>query len=215
MDWVKQLRDTLPGYLSSLQEDENIGRYLPCAVGATRLGKKVSLGFSCFAVKLAKILGLWQAFPAQTQIAWINFIQSFQVSGIAFQSPFAKNAFIDPAVIYSSRHYWVYPEQLLYQLYANLLNRRGFSRKIVKAKVLSSRERSLIAETKQAIATLAEMGAQSLTIYSSFPNTPDAVLNHLRNLDWSATLGRWRTSCRHTRFHQNPRDSIFSSIYCR
>jgi hypothetical protein len=189
MDWVEQLGDTLPGYLASLQVGNQVGRYLPCAAGATRLGKQVSLGFSCFAMKLSKILGLWQAYPLQTQQPWIDYIQSFQVVGKALRSPFSKNAFIDPAVIFSSRRYFAYPEQLLYQLYADLRNPRQYLRQVLPGVGLTALERALIAETKQAIATLAEMGVQSHHIYSSFPKTAEAVVNHLRNLDWSQPWG--------------------------
>lgn len=121
---------------------------------------------------------------------WVNQLKStFQVSGRAFRSPFSENAFIDRALIHSSQHYWVYPEQLLYQFYANLLNPRLLIRQLLKARGLSSRERSLIAETKQAIATLAEMGAQSLHVYSSFPSNPEVIHAHLRNLDWRQPWG--------------------------
>jgi hypothetical protein len=189
MDWVKDLKISLPGYLSSLQVDDQDGRYRPCASGATRLGKQISLGYSCFAAKLARILGLWQAYPAQTQKSWIHFIQSFQVSGSAFRIQFSDHAFIDRALIFSSQHYWAYPEQLLYQLYANLLNPSLFLRQVLKARGLSSQERSLIAETKQAIATLVEMGAQSLYVYTGFPSTPEAIYAHLRRLDWRQPWG--------------------------
>jgi hypothetical protein len=189
MVWLKQLPDTLPAYLASLQIGKQTGRYMPCSVGATRLGKRVSLGFSCFALKLSKILGLWEAYPPETQEAWIHYIQSFQVDGKALQSPFSENAFIDPAIILAFHQYLVYPEQLLYQFYANLRNPRQWLRQILPGRGLSALERALIAETKQAIATLADIGAQSSRIYFSFPMTSEAVRTHLNNLDWSQPWG--------------------------
>ena len=82
-EWVAQLNDTLPHYLRTLEVADQPGCFLPCVEGATEVGRQVTLGFSCFAVKIYYTLGLWGELDSSKRDAWIDFLKSFQVDGSA------------------------------------------------------------------------------------------------------------------------------------
>lgn len=186
VDWLEQLQATLPGYLRTLQVDERPGRFWPCVNGRTRLGSQISLGFSCFALKLYTMLGWWDQLPAADQKTWIRFIQSFQKQGV---DPITHQAFIDQALIYNAYHYHRYPQQFLYHLYTYMRNPRLFVYDYLKRETLTFRQRVIVAETKQAIATLADVGAAPDQLYSGSPGSSEDVTWYLQALDWTQPWG--------------------------
>ena len=54
---------------------------------------------------------------------------------------------------------------------------------------MNSAERAIIAETKQALSTLAEVGASSNMPYGWYPKTPEAVSDYMGNFDWNKPWG--------------------------
>jgi len=174
-EWVAQLNDTLPHYLRTLEVADQPGCFLPCVEGATEVGRQVTLGFSCFAVKIYYTLGLWGELDSSKRDAWIDFLKSFQVDGSASNGQVIHNAFIDPAEIrfltaQVSWHRWVIDQ-------------------VFRPKRLTHLQQVIIAETKQAIATLAQVGEPTRQPYRGFPVTSAGVRNHLLRLNWTKPWG--------------------------
>lgn len=165
--WLRERGTKALRFLDSLRSG-GPGRYAPCLQGATDVGREMGLGWSCFALKLHHMLGAWENAPASEREAWLGFIRGFQ------RTDDREGAFIDPPEIaFLERrtlrdHVW------------KLLGRgkpKDFARSIV------------LAETKQAIATLAEVGAEPSQPFHGFPLTPDEVRAWLEAKDWSRPWG--------------------------
>jgi len=173
--WLEGLRDELIQYLQTLEAPDQPGRFFPCVEGATEVGKQVALGFSCFAVKIYYTLGLWEKLHPRRREAWIAFLKSFQVDGNPTDDRVTHNAFIDPPEIrYLAAHVpW----------HQRIINRIFFPKRLTPV------QRVIIAETKQAIATLAEVGESAKRPYRGFPVTPAGVRDHLRRLNWTRPWG--------------------------
>lgn len=140
-DWIASVRSDTQSFLARLAVPGQPGRYRPAATGLTATGAAASLGFSCFAAKIALTTGLWPALPAATRNGWIAFIQSFQTGA-------PPHAFQDPEL----------PGQ------GNLV----------------------LAETKQAAATLCDLGAKPDRRYKDLPSDPEGLSHVLNGYDWSA-----------------------------
>lgn len=174
-EWVNCLNDKLPDYLQSLEWSDQVGRFLPSAAGVTELGQQVALGFSCFALKLYHMLGLWSCQEPQRQAAWITFLKSFQEEDSTLKGRINHNAFIDPP--------------LVNYLAGQVSWRRRLTESLFHPKQLTYRQKVIVAETKQAIATLAEIGQAADQHYTGFPTTPAGLNDHLLSLDWTRPWG--------------------------
>ena len=164
--WIKELEETIPIWLERVSLPNHPGRFYPCLDGRTKVGSEAGLGFSCFALKIYRILGLWEQLQAERRGEWINFILSYQRR----EHPY-KGAFIDPPVL---NHCNSWKRRIV-----DILLKRGH-------RSLSHREATIRAETKQAIATLADVGIRAPLYFQDFPYTPDEVLDFLRSgLNWS------------------------------
>lgn len=184
-DWIDQVQDQLPRYLESLRLPETPGRYRLCLEGETRLGKRAALGFSCFALKSLVMLDRWNAIRSVEQEAWVSFIQGFQTE----QEDKYPHSYIDPVVIYDSDSFLRNPAQIAYRGYAYLRNPRRIWFDLMNREALSRQEGVVLAETKQAIATLAEIGVQAGRVYTAFPDDETGLTHFLDNLDWQRPWG--------------------------
>ncbi|OQY44980.1 MAG: hypothetical protein B6242_11535 [Anaerolineaceae bacterium 4572_78] len=183
--WLTQLNETLPEYLQTLAHPNQIGRFSPCVQGATKLGKKASLGFSCFGMKLYYMLGLWQNLTITEQQTWASLIKSFQVHDNTTENSVFHHAFIDPVTTYEAYNYFRHPKQFI----RHVLPFVRHPQQLLKHNTLINRRGTIIAETKQAIATLAEVGEYATYPYRGFPSTVNGVKNYLQNLDWTKPWG--------------------------
>lgn len=175
VDWLRSLSYHVVRFLWTLQVPDRPGRFLPCVDGATELGKQVALGFSCFAVKIYYTLGLWEELQPRQREAWIAFLKSFQVDGNTIDDPIAHNAFLDPPVVHDA--------------YSRIPRSRRLLHRVFPPKSLTHPQRVIIAETKQTIATLAQVGESAKQPYRGFPVTATGVRNHLLRLDWTKPWG--------------------------
>ena len=176
--WINGIEERILSFLSSLEIDDQPGRYLPCLKGVTPEGENIAMGLSCFALKTYHMLGQWEKLDHGYQNSWISFIKSFQyIDNDTQNNSFKKNAFIDPVLIN-------YLES----------NKAPFSvrsavKRILKPgqpkEFLNSTERAVIAETKQALATLAEVDEFSNQPYGWFPKTPRIVTDYMEKFNWS------------------------------
>ncbi|NJN95349.1 MAG: hypothetical protein HC875_15185 [Anaerolineales bacterium] len=169
------MNNTLPGYLQTLEWPNQPGRFLPCKTGVTEVGRQMALGFSCFALKLYHILGLWSALEVQRQTAWIAFLKSFQAEGYAPHGRVSHNAFIDPP--------------LVNYLLAQTPWQRRLIEPLFRPRQLTYTQKVIIAETKQVIATLAEVDQTPRQPYQGFPVSAAGVKTHLLGLDWTRPWG--------------------------
>jgi len=165
VQWITDLKGELFRFMSGLADRESIGRFRPCLEGSTPEGRDLQLGFSCLALKTYYMTGLWDELPAAHRAAWIAYIQSFQVSDDRKRY---RGAFVDPAAA-------TYLEDQTPRY-------RRWGEKILRPKSLTKTERFIIAETKQALATLAQVGEASLQPYRDFPSADPDIRNHLLRL---------------------------------
>ncbi len=172
LEWVQHIEEGLIQFLYALQIPEQPGRFLPCLQGLKLKGRNAALGFSCFALKLYYMLGLWEALDEQTQESWIAFLNSFQVRGKNWQHRVLRNAFIDPVVITCLKQ--------KIPRYQRFMHDYFFS-----SNMLTLSHKIIIAETKQTIATLIQVGASSGHPYLGFPQIPEDVQNRILGLNWS------------------------------
>ena len=184
--WLDRLNDSLPQYMQTLAVPEQRGRFLPCHQGITPLGQKVSLGFSCFALKIYYTLGLWQKLEKYEQETWLAFIQSFQVQpGVQEQyGVIGQGAFIDSYMVSGAYHYRRYPLQFLYHAYPYIRQPGLVWHRLRHTAPITCQQQTIIAETKQAIATLAEAEQNAPYPYQGFPTAPNDLQTHLSSLDW-------------------------------
>jgi len=165
-DFVRELEESIPSWLAKVSVPKQPGRFYPCLEGRTKVGSEAVLGFSCFALKIYRILGLLEQLKAEQRRRWIDFILSFQKS-----EPPYKGGFVDPPIL---DHCDSWKRRI-----ADMLLKKGHPG-------LSRRKGTLIAETKQAIATLADVGVQAPMPFKDFPHTPKEILDYLQNkLNWS------------------------------
>lgn len=174
-DWVRSLRDRLAEFLHMLQVPGQPGRFLPCVDGLTEEGEQAELGFSCFAMKIYYTLGLWEKLPSEEQEAWIAFLKSYQVDGKSGGDRVTHNAFIDrPVISYLTSQVPAY---------------HRFIDRFFRHNQLTYVQRVIIAETKQATATLAQVGERAKRPYRGFPFTAADVRDHLWRFDWTRPWG--------------------------
>ena len=173
--WDLNLKINIEEFLKKLQDDENLYIYNPVIKGNTKYGKSLGLGFSCYALKCFHMLGLWDSLDKQDRDKWIEYINSFQKS----LDGLPKNSFIDKEVVnfYTSFTNKVGIKNIL-KFILNLLNIK---------KVSTNKEKyieAIRAESKQAIATLYEVGYENEKKYLNFPRTEIEINTFLDDLNW-------------------------------
>lgn len=156
-------------FLESLRVNGRPGVYAPCARGATRTGRAMSLPWSCFALKIVCLLNAWDAADDDDRLMWRAHI-------CAHQRPEDAGAFVDPA----ESDYIVSHASLGARL-RSLLGKRP--------RPLPHSHPVILAETKQAIASLATAGYETDHPFTGFPMTPESVRAFLEKRDWSRPWG--------------------------
>lgn len=166
--WLAEVQEKTPEWLRRLQRPDRIGWFLPSEHGITPVGREMGLGFSCFALRTLRMLGEWDTLSAPMREEWVRFIN-------AYQEPSGEGAFRDePELRYISQ-----PRSLFARIADRLRRRPG----------LPGERALLLAETKQAIATLDEIGGQPARPFTGFPQTPAEVRAWLERLDWARPWG--------------------------
>lgn len=167
-DWYARREESALRFLHSLKVGEQPGRYLPCLRGVTPVGREMSLAWSCFALKILHTLRRWDRQEREAREGWIEFLQTFQRGD-------EEGAFEDPPEM---AHLRKSPG-----LVATVLG--WFGRGPWRPEPRSI----LLAETKQAIASLAELGQAPERPFRGFPATPDRLRAWLGAQDWSKPWG--------------------------
>ncbi len=167
-DWLRRVQEETCGFLRRLRDPAQAGRYLPCEHGVTEIGRAMSLGFSCFALRTLRMFGEWDELHGEERQAWAEYLRGFQ-------EPAGEGAFRDEAEIsYISR------ERTFFERAWHRLRRRP---------ALPSPGTLILAETKQALATLDEISSEAARSFTGFPTTAADLRAWLERLDWSRPWG--------------------------
>ena len=159
-------------FLSSLEKEET-GYYYPATQGLTSAGSKLTLGFSCFALKCMYILDAWDDLSTQKKTEWINLINSFQDNQI---NNLPKNSFIDKDYYSIIKKFDINTEA---KRQAKKILNRNYKKKNVEI------DEFIRAETKQAISSLHQVGFTNNLHYESDIIKTDSVTSYLNSLDWT------------------------------
>ena len=70
IDWLKDLKVNIPNYLDSLNKRDF--KFLPVKSGLTQQGDMLSLGFSCYAIKIYYIINKWDNLSEKDKKTGLN-----------------------------------------------------------------------------------------------------------------------------------------------
>ena len=175
-EWDTNLKSDIVRFLDSIQNEKNIHHFFPTTKGLTKYGKNLKLGFSCYALKCFYMLNLWDELSDSKKESWISFINSFQKN----TNTNPKNSYIDPVV----DHYYlsIWRKVSFKNNVKKIFNIFSISKKRTYDNLYTD---TIRAETKQAIATLKEVGATNKSKYTNFPNEKKDIYTYLDTLDWA------------------------------
>ncbi len=162
-------------FLEKLKQDNEFN-YFPVIDSPTKIGKKINMGYNCYAIKLFKLSNQWQNLDRKTQESWIKYLQNFQSS--KFKD--FENYFIDNEVIgYFDKKFSIYNFKSLTKSTLNTFFKKDYESKqtnIFKA---------VNADSKQTISTLSEVGYKIQKAPVNFFNNYISVEDYLSSFDWS------------------------------
>jgi len=173
---IEDLTQMLEEYVYSLNIKEDIFHFLPAQSGLTNAGKNLKLGFSCYALKMIYILDKWDSLQLDKKNKWIASINDFQITN----SEFPANSFIDDSYIYFYKNQGV--EVHIKETIKKILNKSNKYNFELRKEALYYFVR---AETKQALATLKQVGENSKFVYQDYPKEDQEIKNYLNEFDWS------------------------------
>ena len=172
----KKLKSDLIEYIYSLKNEKSQFHFLPAADGLTNWGKKIRLGFSCFAIKCFYMLGEWDSLEDNKKSNWIDYINSFQIKN----DKYIENSYVDEVFLdyYQSFDLQRDIKNLLKSGINIILPNRYESKNDRLAK-------TFVAESKQAIATLNQIGSVNKLPYYEFPQRDHDINNYLNRFNWN------------------------------
>ena len=161
-------------FLDTLKKN-NIYQYYPVKYGYTKEGSGIELGLSCFAIKSLYILDEWKNISSEEKNNWLKFINEFQNN--------KKNNFQDGSFIDNG-----YFDNII--KLSPLKETKRTIKKVIygKSNIKSKNEEVsefIRAETKQAIATLYQVGSHNNKKYHDKYFYHGNVTDYLNTLDWS------------------------------
>ena len=172
MNWLNNLDEKVLNYLEDLKKTDSEFTYYPVKSGITNDGKKLELGFSCYALKILKILNQIDTFSEQKIDNWAKYINSFQSNKDSF--------FIDKEYLESFKNQNTIIDTTLPVKY--LFNRfLNTDYKSNKTKI----ENYIRAETKQSVSTLFEINRMNEKKIDTLPLSYDEINTFLNSLNWS------------------------------
>ena len=172
---IEHLLDGVSNYIIMLQQINDF-EFNFTHIGLTDYGKNIKLGPSCYALKIFYMLNLWDQLSVSKKEGWVNYINSYQSS----KSQFLQNSYIDTGVVnfYNSNKVKnLFSDSLKTVL--NLSPKYNFNSSTKKL------NQAINADTKQAIATLHDIGAKNRQPLKNKYKDSQEMLNFLNNLDWT------------------------------
>ncbi len=173
--WLDSLEEKTYNFILSLKKDENSFAFYPTKEGLTDNGSRLNLGFSCFALKTYFILDVWKDLSEKDITKWVTYINNFQKN----KSSFPQNSYIDDAFLlgYDNLNFSESSKFTIKKI-MNIMPNKTYELKDKKIKT------SIRAETKQAIASLNEVGFSNIKPYLEFPSESNEIDKFLNSLDW-------------------------------
>lgn len=175
MEWLENLNLSVLRYLDNLKDEKFEFVYKPIFSSQLEETKNLSLGFSCYALKILVLLDQIKYLDTNYIKNWTNFIISFQVKN----KNFPTNSFIDKEYI----------KIFNYQNLENNLNKniKKISNTILKTNYKTNSiklENYIRSETKQSISTLYEVDISLNDKFIDFPTDEKKLYKYLSNLNW-------------------------------
>ena len=170
--WAGELEAGTLRWLGTVSVAGQAGRYRVCERGLTPAGEALTLGPSCFALKILWTLGAWPELSETTRQGWVDLICSFQAEPGGGGS--ADGSFLDPVFLAESP--------------TGASRRRGWKarlRSVLKKPEPTWEQRVRLAETKQALASLSQVGARPRWSYRGLPAEAGDLRRMIRGYDWT------------------------------
>jgi hypothetical protein len=167
-------------YFESLRIDKSFN-FLPTTTGSTHIGRKINMGYNCYAIKLYKITNNWQKIGNENRNEWINFLLDYQNSSEGAY----KNYFIDSEVTkYFNNPFSTYSLKNYLKTGLSKLPNRYFEPK------QNHIFKTINADNKQVISTLKEVKVDILETpnlnFNGFDNAEDYLNSYNWNEPWDA-----------------------------
>tara|TARA_B100001564_G_C20643141_1_gene673125 strand:- start:878 stop:2014 length:1137 start_codon:yes stop_codon:yes gene_type:complete len=169
------LFENIQGYLISLANPNNKFQFYPANNGLLKNGEKLSLGFSCLALKSYYMTGLWERQDISFQNQWIDFINSFQKKN----NNFPLNSYIDDEYLNGFSEIDI--KRQFKNITKNIVNLIMTNKFDTDKKKIQDGVR---AETKQAISTLYQVKSKNKLRYIDFPYKDHQIKDFLTSLNW-------------------------------
>jgi len=166
------INDEAADFVMRLKKKDSFSHF-PLSKGLTRNGNLLSLGFTCYALKIFYMTGKWDNLSDSEKNGYVNFVNSFQT-----HTSFPKNYFLDNELYKSYKNLSSTTFKYLLKDTLNKTGKFNFSSK------QQDLEKALNADNKQAISTLYEIGYNNKIKIENKYSDNDAVLNYLNSLNW-------------------------------
>ena len=176
MSWLKNLDSSVLEYVNNLKKEDSDFSFFPVQKLLTKNGEKLNLGFSCYSLKIFKLIDYIDKLSESEIDNWAEYINSFQTKEDLEQ----ENTFIDKGYLSSFRSDnlltgLLYPVKYI----SNLTIGTNYKSNNLKL------ENYIRAETKQSISTLYEIDKPNKITYKKFPKNENEINNYLNSLNWN------------------------------
>ncbi len=192
-------------YLKTLNSND-YKNFKPAKSGLTKNGESLRLGFSTYGLKLYFMLGEWDKLSNSDKKEWIDFLNSFKKN----YKNFPKNSFIDDTLY---NHYTKFSisnsSKDIIRSTLNKFTNRNYDTNNTKF------QKAINADTKQAIATLYEVGYISQEPYMPEHNSTEQIKNYLNSLNWETpwTSGaQFASYCVYSKINSNIHNEVLNNF---
>lgn len=175
-NWIDELISSTSLFLDKIRKESSEYKFFPTTGQVTKYGKKLNLGFSCYALKINYIIDNLKSLDSIEREDWIDYINSFQV----LDSKFPKGSFIDPSYIdyFNKKNIKNNYKWQMKDLLSNLNIYKGETSKQYLSK-------SIIAETKQAMSSILQVGGNYEYEYLNPNFSKSQISDYLLSLNWN------------------------------
>ena len=161
-------------FIEKLNQDQNFN-YHPVMNSSTGIGRKINMGYNCYAVKLYKLANEWDNLNENRKLKWIKYLEDYQ----QHENHEYVNYFVDPEVKkYFDKYLSIYNFKSITKGSLNLLLNKNYEEKnkhIFK---------TLNADSKQTISTLNEIGIKIQNSPDQYFKDYGNVEGYLNSYDW-------------------------------
>ncbi|OUW74365.1 MAG: hypothetical protein CBD76_00400 [Pelagibacteraceae bacterium TMED216] len=176
MTWVANINESVIYYLEGLKRDKGLFQFNPVNKSLIEESNHLSLGFSCYALKLNKLFDTVDSYSDKEITNWINYINSYQNTSDIFP----MNSFVDEnyVKILEKNKKMSKISNIAKATSNNLFNTNFKSIDLKLSEYIQ-------AETKQSIATLYELDNRNSERFLDFPDQREEIKSYLDTLNWN------------------------------